>query len=179
MTFAAVVATISAATIACSSQKKATDEVAADAPVVYQSRTSATQQVSMMPKAQIYKTSVDCTQFVPVQFAADGTLVSFPAPTDLTDQSVPLPLVNGYLLDRRGVSVNSRFTTWTWREYRALPQAPSPDQIKSNLLEDAYVTEVVTLPMTLSEALADTAAVNSLIVSGAVAVAKPQMPTAK
>ncbi|MDE5972815.1 MAG: hypothetical protein K2G94_08740, partial [Muribaculaceae bacterium] len=62
------------------------------------------------------------------------------------------------------------------REYRALPIAPLADMIKSNLLEGAYVTEVVVLPMTLDEALADTAAVNRRIVSGKMGVADPYTP---
>lgn len=147
---------------ACSSNKNST---ASEFTAMEPARTGATIQASQMPKAVIYKTSEPCAEFVPVQFDEAGNLVSFPAPTDITDQSTPLPLADGFLLDRRGVSPYSRFTTWTWREYRALAQAPAPAEIKSHLLPDARVTEVQILPMTLNEALADTAAVNKLIVS--------------
>lgn len=160
----------------CSSKEKVAAGERVDAPISVHAQTGATTSVSAIPKARIYKTSVDCSGFVPVQIDANGKLISFPAPTDITDQSVPLPLAGGYLLDRRGISMNSRFTTWTWREYRALPIAPLADMIKSNLLEGAYVTEVVVLPMTLDEALADTAAVNQLIVSGKLGVADPYTP---
>ena len=160
----------------CSSKEKVVAGERVDAPMSVQAHTGASAAVAAMPEAMIYKTSVDCTGFVPVQFDANGSLISFPAPTDITDQSVPLPLAGGYLLDRRGISSYSRFTTWTWREYRALSSAPSADQIKSNLLDGAYVTEVVVLPMTLDEALADTTAVNKLIVSGKLGVADPYTP---
>lgn len=120
-------------------------------------------QATVMPKAIAYKTSQPCADLVPVQLNDRGELVSFPAPTDLTDNSTPIPLADGFWLDRRGITANSAFTRWTYAEYRALKQAPSPAQILENIDPAIKVTQVMQLPMTLSEAEADTAAVNAII----------------
>lgn len=117
-----------------------------------------------MPKAVIYRTSGDFRDNVPVTLGPDGTLQSYPAPSDLTPgRSEPLSLADGFLLDRRGVSLNSAFTRYTYAEYAALPQTPAPDQLLKAIIPGARVTEIYTLPMTPGEAAADTAAVNRII----------------
>lgn len=96
----------------------------------------------------------------------DGSrIVSFPAPGDLRS-ATPLPLADGYLLDRRGISPNSVFTTYTYPEYTALSEAPAIDVLKSSIIPGAKVTRIVRLPMTLNSALSDTSAINRLIRQG-------------
>lgn len=121
--------------------------------------------VGVIPKAVVYKITGNATSAnVPVQVASDnaGQIVSFPAPTDVKGQE-PLPMADGYLLDRRGINANSRFTKWTYAEYAALSQAPTIAEIKAAIIPGARPTQIHVLPMTLTEALADTAAVNRII----------------
>lgn len=115
------------------------------------------------PKAVAYRMSGDYADNVPVTLAADGAIISYPAPGDLTDRSAPLPLADGWWLDRRGISANSVFTRYTYSEYRALPAAPTPAELKASLIPGARVTATLQLPMTVAEATADTAAANAAL----------------
>lgn len=120
--------------------------------------------VNYLPNARIYRMSGDCPELVPVSVSKDGrTLISYPAPTDLTEGSTPVQLADGWWLDRRGVSADTRFTDYTYAQYRALQQAPSPTELLNRLSADCSVTEIRELPMNLTEALNDTARVNELI----------------
>lgn len=117
-----------------------------------------------LPRAVIYKTNGDYGDNVPVTLNAAGTaLVSFPSPSDITDLSTPLPLVDGYLLDRRGVSMNTRFTRYTYDRYRELAAPPPPATLIDSIIHGARVTVLHRLDITLQQALGDTAAVNDLI----------------
>lgn len=118
---------------------------------------------SMLPKAILYKTSGDYLDNVPVQVAADGTLISFPAPTDIPAGAKPVVLAKGWILSPLGVSSRTVFTKWTLDEYRALKECPTPDEILTAVIPGAKVVMTIQAPMTLSEALADTAAVNRFL----------------
>lgn len=125
-----------------------------------------------MPKALLYKTSGNYNDKVPVQVSADsGQLISFPAPTDIPANPEPIRLVYGWLLSPVGVSANSVFTRWTYAEYRALAAPPSPDEILAAIIPGAKVTMTMQAPMTQSEALADTTAVNEFIMANQVTIA--------
>lgn len=115
------------------------------------------------PKAVAYRMSGDYADNVSVTLAPNGTIISYPAPTDLTDRSAPLPLADGWWLDRRGISANSVFTRYTYSKYRALPAAPTPAELKASLIPGARVTATLQLSMTVAEATADTAAANAAI----------------
>lgn len=115
------------------------------------------------PKAVAYRMSGDYADNVPVTLAPDGAIISYPAPGDLTDLSAPLPLADGWWLDRRGISANSVFTRYTFSKYRALPAAPTPAELKASVIPGARVTVTLQLPMTVAEATADTAAANAAI----------------
>lgn len=115
------------------------------------------------PKAVAYRMSGDYADNVPVTLAADGAIISYPAPGDITDRSAPLPLADGWWLDRRGISANSVFTRYTYSEYRALPAAPTPAELKASVIPGARVTATLQLPMTVAEATADTAAANAAL----------------
>lgn len=118
---------------------------------------------SMLPKAILYKTSGDYLNNVPVQIAADGSLIGFPAPTDIPADARPVVLAKGWILSPIGVSTNSVFTKWTLDEYRALKECPTPAEILKAIIPGAKVTITIQAPMTLPEALADTAAVNRFL----------------
>lgn len=117
-----------------------------------------------MPRAVIYKTAGNFNQNVPVQAGPGGKIISYPAPTDVSpERSEPLQLADGFLLDRRGISTRSRFTRYTYAEYAALEQAPTEAELIKAIIPGTQITEMYTLPMTPSEAAADTAAVNNII----------------
>lgn len=137
------------------------NEVSAPAPEIVTSP-AASVPVSMIPKAKVYKMYGNASLAnVPIQIS-DGKIVSYPAPGDVCGQE-PLQMANGYLLDRRGISSDSKFLKWTYSEYCTMPKAPSLEELKVALIPDAGVAEIRVLDMTLSEALADTAAVNAAI----------------
>lgn len=119
---------------------------------------------SALPRAVVYKMNGDYINNVPVTVGADGqTIISYPAPTDLTPGSTPLPMDDGYYLDRRGINANTRFLRFTYEEYRALQQAPSLEQLRSAIIPQARVIDIHRLPITLNEALSDPDQVNKLI----------------
>ena len=59
-----------------------------------------------------------------LNLSPDGTLASYPAPSDFTAESAPLPLAGGWWLDRRGVNASTVFSSYTLSEYASLPEAP-------------------------------------------------------
>lgn len=120
---------------------------------------------AFLPRAVIYRTNGDYDDRVPVTLDATRTsIVSYPAPTDITSASVPLVLADGWLLDRRGgISVNSAFLDWTYAQYAAMSHTPSIAEIMSHIIPEARVTAIRALPLTATEALADTARVNTMI----------------
>ncbi len=136
---------------------------AATTALVPVSTMPATPVPSMLPKAILYKTSGDYLNNVPVQIAADGSLIGFPAPTDIPADARPVVLAKGWILSPIGVSTNSVFTKWTLDEYRALKECPTPAEILKAIIPGAKVTITIQAPMTLPEALADTAAVNRFL----------------
>ncbi len=120
-------------------------------------------EASYIPRALIYRTNGDYADNVPITVNAAGDqVVSFPAPSDLRG-ATPVPLADGWLLDRRGVSLNTRFTTFTYKEYSEMTSAPSIERLLHSVIPGARVTEVKRLDMTTQQALADTAAINVLI----------------
>ena len=116
----------------------------------------------VLPKARIYKMSGQYADNVPVQMGQDGTIISYPAPGDVVGQE-PIAVAHGWWLDRRGIGTNSAFTRWTYAEYSQLPEAPTQEEIRAAIIPGARVTELKQLPMTMSEAIGDTAAVNAWI----------------
>lgn len=130
-------------------------------------RKAARTPAAAMPRATVYRTNGDFNRNVPVTLTADGkSIASYPAPTDLSDASLPIPLTDGWLLDRRGVGPRTAFTTFTYEQYMALPAPPSPEELMKALIPGARVTEAVALPMTPSAAAADRARVDRIIESG-------------
>lgn len=136
-----------------------THKTSADAPA------PAPQQIhlsggtlSTLPKATAFQMSGDYADNVAVTLNADGSLLYFPAPSDITANSAPYPLGDGWFLNRQGLSANSVFTKWTFDEYRALGKAPSPQEIKEAIIPGARVTDMKLLPVSISDAISDPAA---------------------
>ncbi len=93
----------------------------------------------------VYKTKADYRQYVPVLLTEDRqSLLSYPAPQDLYadgELALPLPLEDGYLLDRRGIGPQVAFLDMTYEEYAQLPKPPAPSELLARVQEAAPLLE--------------------------------------
>ncbi len=147
----------------CSAKKNMTfpapEPISTTLPVI-----SGGMQQGEMPRAVVYKTNGDYADRVFVNLAPDGTLLSYPAPSDVTASSSGLSVGSGWLLDRRGgIGENSRFLKWTYSEYATLGGVPTKAEILAAIIPDARVTAVRVLPVPASEAIADPHLVRALL----------------
>lgn len=118
--------------------------------------------VAFLPKAMIYRTSAPSDSLVPITVVR-GMVTNFPAPTDLGNP--PARLLDGWMLDSRGINPQTAFTTWTYSEYKALKTVPPTEELLSHVVNGLRVTEIVALPLNISEvtpALADSLIKNGL-----------------
>ncbi len=142
---------------------------AADNAAVTTSESSSTKisasQSHYLPKAVVYRTNIPVDNHPAVKLSNSGNeLIYFPDPRDIHSNSRPIALVDNWLLDRQGgISMNSRFLTFTYAEYAALPKVPAMSEILNSIRNDAQVTDLRVLDITLQDAIADTAAVNKLL----------------
>ncbi len=95
----------------------------------------------------IYMTKADYSNLVPIGLSSDkGSVVSYPAPSDLrrgNGYTTPIPLAQGYWFDRRGVGLNTAFTSLTYEEYAALEVAPKPDELLKMLVDSDPFIELI------------------------------------
>lgn len=120
-----------------------------------------------IPQAVIYKMNGAWQEFVPVTLNNTGNaLANFPAVTDISAAQQPIELADGWWLDCRGINANTAFTGYTYSRYAALPDTPAPNELLGFLIPDAKITQIVKLPMTLSQARGDINAINALIKKG-------------
>jgi len=107
--------------ISCSAAKESSEKVNASAPLI------------------IYKTVADYYDKVPVTLnETKDKIVSFPAPSDLLyegELALPLILNRDYLLDRRGIHVNSAFTSYTYEEYSRMESPPSLEKLFDSIID--------------------------------------------
>ncbi|MDD2961845.1 MAG: hypothetical protein PHR45_07180 [Muribaculaceae bacterium] len=96
----------------------------------------------MRPKAIIYKTISDFSDKVPLTMNATRTeIVSYPAPQDVVGGE-PTILKDGYLLDNRGIGLNTVFTDYTYTEYAKMKSAPSLEELKKHIIEQYPLIEL-------------------------------------
>lgn len=120
-----------------------------------------------LPYAMVYRTRADYSNNVPVTLSADGErILSYPDPRDLTSRAIPLALHKGYLLDRRGISVNTAFLDYTYEEYARLQRAPSAEELLAHIVARNAIVELYRLPVTLSAALANPALCSEFVDNG-------------
>lgn len=143
--------------MAAGCSKKSTDAAQAQ-PETPEQLQIASSPLSSMPKATAFKMSGDYADNVAVTLNSDGTLLYYPAPSDITSNSAPYALGDGWYLNRQGVSSNSVFTKWTFEEYSRMKQTPTRREIMDAIIPGAKVIEMIQLPVSLSDALADPAA---------------------
>lgn len=108
--------------------------------------------VAAVPKARIFKvhgTRPDL--YVPITVNSDATeVLSFPAPSDL-DGPMAILLHDNYWLDLRGISQNSRYTTLTVDEYKALGDSLTPAYLLTHLGDAAWPVVIVEMPFVTSD----------------------------
>lgn len=107
---------------------------------------------NVMPDATAFRMSGDYANNVAITLTPDGGILYYPAPTDITADSEPIELVDGWWLNCQGIGANSVFTKYTFAEYASLPEAPSPDQLLKAVIPGAKVTEFIELPVKFNEA---------------------------
>lgn len=97
--------------------------------------------LGMVLKATAFQMTGDYSNNVAVTLNQDGSLAYYPAPSDITPQSRPISLGNGWWLNRQGLGPNSQFTSYTFDEYEKLPETPSQEQIKAAIIPGARVSD--------------------------------------
>jgi len=115
-------------------------------------RTSNKKGIPFVPQyssglhALIYKTKNDYSNLVPVLLSAAKTeIVSYPNPNDLKVGSryqLPTFLVNGYLLDNRGIGKNVAFLKLTYQEYSELQNPPTLTELYNYIIDKDPLTEL-------------------------------------
>ena len=114
-------------------------------------RPTGSSPVGLIPPATAFRMSGDYANNVAVTIS-DGQLLYFPAPTDITADSEPVYLGDGWWLNNQGLGPHSVFTKYTFAEYAALPEAPDPNQLKMAVIPGAKVTDFIELPMNIDSA---------------------------
>lgn len=121
--------------IACSSSKKSGGEQVIKENVDYTGAPTT-----------IYKTTKDYSKNVPITLSDDKSkIVSYPAPSDIYykgELSYPIELANYYLLDNRGVSINTAFLKYTYDEYSKLKEVPDLKTLYNLIIDKNPITEM-------------------------------------
>ncbi len=89
------------------------------------------------PPTIIYKTKENFNLYVPVSLSDDkSVIVSYPSTKDVYYKgqlAYPTMLNSGYLLDNRGININSAFLNFTYEEYSQLTKVPSIIELYSKI----------------------------------------------
>ena len=113
----------------------------------------ASRPVSVILKASAFKMTGDYSNNVAVTLNPDGSFAYYPAPSDISVNSKPVDLGNGWWLNRQGLSPNSVFTRYTYEEYSKLPSVPSQQELKAAIIPGARVSDWKQLSYPASEAM--------------------------
>ncbi len=119
--------------------------------------------VNAMPKATAFKMSGDYADNVAVTLGPNGEMLYFPAPTDISANSAPVDLGDGWWLNRQGIGAGSCFTKYTFKEYSALKKVPTQSELKEAIIPGAKVTEIRQLPFSASEAMQNLDSIRSFL----------------
>jgi hypothetical protein len=98
------------------------------------------------PPCIIYKTKGDFSRLIPVEMTADKTkLASFSDVADIYREgelAYPTQLVDGYLLDNRGIGPNVAFLKLTYDDYRKLDGTPAASELIDAIIEPDPLLEM-------------------------------------
>lgn len=91
----------------------------------------------------VYKTIRDFSNYVPVIMNREKTaIVSYPDRMDISANQKPTDLINGYLLDNRGINENVAYLKLTYEAYRNLKNNPDLDELNRLILEKYPLLEL-------------------------------------
>lgn len=97
------------------------------------------------PPAIVYKTRADYYQNVPVTLSDDKKrVISYPAQSDIRRNGefvYPTQLKNGYLLDNRGIGLNTAFLRFTYEDYFNMDNIPTAEGLMNYIIDDSPFTE--------------------------------------
>lgn len=96
--------------------------------------------VNVMPKASAFRMNGDYANNVAITLNPDGSLAYFPDPSDISANSSPLEIGNGWWLNRQGISAKSVFTKYTFAEYSKLKTVPSIAELKASVIPGSRVS---------------------------------------
>lgn len=109
------------------------------------------------PRAVVYRTSAPSDSLVAIQLNGSRTsVVSFPAPSDLSPEAMPVKLPGGWLLDRRGIGPEASFTRFTYGGYSDADA--TPEVLIEAVVPEITVTQMVQLPVSASSVTPEQAA---------------------
>jgi hypothetical protein len=107
------------------------------------------------PPVIIYRTSGNFTENVAVSLTDEGdSLKSFPAPADIRARLKavsPVKLINGFFLDRQGISENTAFLNYTFEEFSKLKTTPKASELLDEIKERDAITEIYRCPFKRSD----------------------------
>lgn len=124
--------------VSCKSKKKSNNGKQNNNNVVF------TPVFTPGPPTLVYKTKGDYANLVPVTLSDDKTMVvAYPHSSDLQlPGQRPLLLHNGYLLDNRGVGLNTGFLNISYEDYIAANDTFKLSTLYNMLLDKDPFTEV-------------------------------------
>lgn len=125
--------------------------------------TGGTNESAFLPNATAFRMNGNYSNNVAITVSPSGELLYFPAPTDITADSEPIELGDGWWLNNQGLGPNSVFTKYTFAEYAALPEVPSVEQLKLSIIPNSKVTGFMELPMKIGEANSDLEAAKAYV----------------
>lgn len=98
------------------------------------------------PPTIVYKTTKDYSKNVPVILSDDKTtIVSYPHPNDINvGNGFPFPtqLIDGYLLDNRGIGLNVAYLKITYEEYSKLKEPLSLSEMNNLIIDKNSIIEM-------------------------------------
>jgi hypothetical protein len=98
------------------------------------------------PRILVYKTKANYNNLVPVILSDDKSkIVTYPHPKDIQTSSgfqVPIVLIDGYLLDVRGIGKNVAFLKLSYTDYSKLLNPPSLEDLYNMIIDKDPLTEL-------------------------------------
>ena len=98
------------------------------------------------PRCIVYKTKADYSQLVPVILSSDKSkVVSYPDVKDIYYNgklAYPTQLLDGYLLDNRGIGPDVAFLKLTYEEYSRLITTPHAGELLKMIFDKDPLTEM-------------------------------------
>jgi hypothetical protein len=104
------------------------------------------QETFMNPPVIIYKTKKDYYFNIPVGLSDDKlSVISYPDKVDIYHNGIlatPTLLANGYLLDNRGIGLNTAFTKYTYSEFSQLASTPMAETLFLQIIDFDPLMEI-------------------------------------